>query len=70
MYASFSLWAWSQGFALSNWLVLVAGVASFALMYLARARHEEALLLEAFGAEYSSYMERTGRLFPARRRSA
>ncbi len=47
-----------------------AKIASFAIMYLARVRHEEALLLEAFGAEYNSCMERTGRLFPARRRSA
>lgn len=68
MYAGFWLWAWSQGFALSNWVVLLAGVASFAIMYLARVRHEEALLLEAFGAEYQSYMGRTGRLFPAWRR--
>jgi protein-S-isoprenylcysteine O-methyltransferase Ste14 len=69
MYAGFILWAWSQGFALSNWLVLVAGVASFTIMYVARVRQEEALLIEAFGAEYKSYMGRTGRLFPARRRS-
>ena len=69
MYAGFLLWAWSQGFALSNWLVLVTGVASFALMYLARVRHEEALLREAFGAEYNSYVGRTGRLFPPRRKS-
>lgn len=69
MYAGFLLWAWSQGFALSNWLVLVAGVASFALMYLARVRHEEALLREAFGAEYNAYVSRTGRLFPSRRKS-
>jgi protein-S-isoprenylcysteine O-methyltransferase Ste14 len=38
-------------------------------MYMARVRHEEALLVEAFGAEYRSYMGRTGRLFPARRKS-
>jgi len=69
MYAGFLLWAWSQGFALSNWLILAAGVASFALMYLARVRHEEALLHEAFGAEYDSYVRRTGRLFPTRRKS-
>ena len=69
MYAGFLLWALSQGFALSNWVVLVAGVGSFSMMYLARVRHEEVLLLEAFGAEYSAYMGRTGRLFPTRRRS-
>jgi protein-S-isoprenylcysteine O-methyltransferase Ste14 len=69
MYAGFWLWAWSQGFALSNWLVLGAGVVSFLIMYVARVRQEEALLLEAFGAEYRAYMGRTGRLFPARRKS-
>lgn len=69
MYAGFLLWSFSQGFALSNWLVLLGGVATFVLMYVARVRHEEALLLEAFGAEYRSYMGRTGRLFPARRKS-
>ena len=69
MYAGFLLWALSQGFALSNWVVLVAGVGSFSMMYMARVRHEEALLLKAFGAEYSAYMGRTGRLFPTRRRS-
>ena len=64
MYAAFWLWAWTQGLALSNWLVLVAGVASMAMLYLARVRHEEALLLEAFGDEYRDYMERTGRILP------
>lgn len=64
MYAGFLLWAWSQGVALSNWLVLVAGVGTFSLMYLSRVRHEEALLREAFGAEYDAYVARTGRLFP------
>jgi protein-S-isoprenylcysteine O-methyltransferase Ste14 len=66
MYAGFWLWAWSQGFVLSNWMVLGAGVLSFAVMYLARVRHEEELLLEAFGEEYREYMSRTGRLIPKR----
>ena len=49
MYAGFLLWAWSQGFALSNWLVLVAGVASFALMYLTRVGHEEPSCVRRLG---------------------
>lgn len=37
-------------------------------MYLDRVDAEERLMVEAFGDEYRSYMDRTGRLIPRLRR--
>jgi len=64
MYSAFFLWALFQGILLSNWLVLFAGIASHALLYLFRIKNEEQLMIKAFGKEYKDYMKRTGRLFP------
>ncbi|MFC1977362.1 protein-S-isoprenylcysteine O-methyltransferase [Chloroflexota bacterium] len=64
MYTAFWLWAIFQGISLSNWLVLAIGILSFGIMYFARVKHEEQLMIEEFGEEYKAYMKKTGRLFP------
>ena len=64
MYTGFWLWAVFQGMVLSNWLIMVVGILSFALMYFMRIKYEEQLMIQAFGKEYKDYMKRTGRLFP------
>ena len=64
MYTAFWLWSIFQGILLSNWLVLILGIASFALMYFIRINYEEELMIEEFGKKYKSYMKKTGRLFP------
>lgn len=52
------------GLGLGTWLgaILAIGLALIGLGY--RVRIEERALLAAFGAEYRTYMERTGRFFP------
>ena len=68
MYASIWLFALAQPLLVHNWLAGAFGVAAFAALYLLRVGREEALMLEAFGDEYRTYMSRTGRLWPVRRR--
>jgi protein-S-isoprenylcysteine O-methyltransferase Ste14 len=47
----------------ANWFIALAIMAAFAALTL-RTPHEEARLIEKFGDEYRSYMQRTGRYFP------
>lgn len=54
----------AQALLLWNWVVAMAGLASFALLYFQRVRHEEQMMLEQFGEAYRAYMERTGRVMP------
>jgi protein-S-isoprenylcysteine O-methyltransferase len=53
------------GLCLGNWASLAVIVVPVALAFLRRMRIEEAALLQAFGNEYRSYMNRTKRLIPA-----
>jgi protein-S-isoprenylcysteine O-methyltransferase Ste14 len=64
MYTAFWLMALAQALLLPNWIAGLAGIAGFGTLYLLRVRHEEALMLAGFGAEYQAYMDRTGRLLP------
>ncbi|RIK38974.1 MAG: hypothetical protein DCC55_19515 [Chloroflexi bacterium] len=50
--------------ALWNWIVAVAGLASFALLYSQRVGYEEQMMLDQFGEAYRAYMDRTGRVIP------
>ncbi|MCQ3975175.1 MAG: isoprenylcysteine carboxylmethyltransferase family protein [Anaerolineae bacterium] len=54
----------AQALLLWNWVVAVAGLASFALLYFQRVRHEEQMMLDRFGEAYRAYMNRTGRIVP------
>ena len=64
MYAAIWLWSIAQALLLENWLAGWSSLAPFAAMYFLRTPREERMLCEFFGAEYSKYMQRTGRLWP------
>ena len=68
MYTAFWLWAVAQALLLPNWVAGLSGLVGFGTLYLLRVRHEERLMIEAFGDTYRAYMERTGRLLPRLRR--
>lgn len=48
----------------ANWMVALVYFVPVAILYITRARSEEALLLRVFGDDYRAYMARTGRLLP------
>ncbi|HLF27156.1 MAG TPA: protein-S-isoprenylcysteine O-methyltransferase [Anaerolineae bacterium] len=54
----------AQALLLHNWIAGLAGLVLFLPVYLARVPREEQMMLEHFGEEYRSYMNRTGRLIP------
>lgn len=64
IYAAFWLWAVAQALLLPNWVAGLAGLVGFAILYVLRVGEEERLMLEAFGEEYRSYMNRTARIVP------
>ena len=64
IYTSFLLWSMMQILLLPNWITGVAGVLGFCILYCARIRREELLMLHKFGDEYREYMMHTKRLVP------
>lgn len=64
MYLSFWLWALGQALLIPNLIGGLTGLISIGLLYFGRINKEEAMMLEAFGDEYRSYMKRTGRIVP------
>jgi protein-S-isoprenylcysteine O-methyltransferase Ste14 len=57
------LWVVSIGLLTTNWLLALLGFSAFAMLVV-RTRIEEKKLIERFGDDYRTYMERTGRFFP------
>jgi len=64
MYTAHLLWAISQGLLLANWFAGWAFLVLSVPLYIVRIPREEGMMLEHFGARYSEYMSRTGRLIP------
>ncbi|WP_378952726.1 protein-S-isoprenylcysteine O-methyltransferase [Mesorhizobium sp. ANAO-SY3R2] len=64
MYTSFMLMGLGQAFLLSNWIVGLAGLIGFALLFFLRVDKEERMMLEIFGSQYLTYIERTKRIIP------
>lgn len=64
MYTAVFMLSLSQLSLIGNWVVGPAYFLAFFFLYVLRVKHEEALMLEHYGDEYSAYMKRTGRLFP------
>jgi protein-S-isoprenylcysteine O-methyltransferase Ste14 len=64
MYAAFWLWAIAQALLLPNWIAGPAGIIGFCILYFLRVGEEERLMLETFGEQYRSYMNRTARIVP------
>lgn len=64
MYASQWLWSAAQALLLQNWIAGLASLAVFIPFYFLRVKAEEQLMLEQFGDQYRSYMEKVGAVFP------
>lgn len=64
MYAAHILWGVATPLMLHNWIAGFSFLLLTTLQYLSRVGDEERMMLEQFGEEYRSYMERTGRIIP------
>ncbi len=64
MYASQLLWSLAQTLLLQNWIVGFSSLIVFVPFYVMRVRAEEQLMLEQFGDQYRSYMQKVGGVFP------
>jgi protein-S-isoprenylcysteine O-methyltransferase Ste14 len=64
MYTAFWLWAVAQALLLPNWIAGLAGIVGFGTLFFGRVAREERMMLESFGDEYRTYMERTSRIIP------
>jgi protein-S-isoprenylcysteine O-methyltransferase Ste14 len=64
MYAAHLLWGIAQVFLLQNWIAGFSMLVTWLPGYFYRTRVEERMMIDHFGDEYRSYMERTGRVFP------
>lgn len=62
-YGCVALLVLANGLMTANGFILLAGVATLALLVV-RTRTEERKLVERFGDAYRAYMERTGRILP------
>ena len=63
LYAAMFAWAIALALLTANWIFVGLAVLSIAGT-IARVPKEEQMMLEAFGDEYRTYMQRTGRYFP------
>ena len=68
MYTAIFLVAIAQLLLIGNVVVAPAFLIAFTILYLARIRLEEQMMLEHFGKAYNDYCRRTHRLFPALRK--
>jgi protein-S-isoprenylcysteine O-methyltransferase Ste14 len=64
MYASQWLWVLAQPLLLQNWIAGFINLLVFVPFYFLRVREEEKLMLEKFGDQYRSYMQRVGAVLP------
>lgn len=64
MYASQWLWVIAQPLLLQNWIAGFINLVIFIPFYFMRVRAEEELMLEQFGEQYRSYMQRVRPVFP------
>jgi protein-S-isoprenylcysteine O-methyltransferase Ste14 len=64
MYASQWLWVFAQPLLLQNWIAGFINLLVFIPFYLLRVRAEEQLMLEQFGDQYRSYMQKVGAIIP------
>lgn len=64
MYASQWLWVIAQPLLLQNWIAGWSNLLVFILFYFLRVRAEEQLMLEQFGDQYRSYMQKVGAVIP------
>ena len=63
LYSAMFGWASALGLLTANWIFVAMAVLSIAGTVV-RVPKEEQMMIEAFGDEYKTYMQRTGRFFP------
>jgi protein-S-isoprenylcysteine O-methyltransferase Ste14 len=66
MYASQWLWVLAQPLLLQNWIAGFINLLVFVPFFYLRVREEERLMLERFGDQYRTYMQRVGAVLPKR----
>lgn len=66
MYAAHLVWGIAQALLLQNWIAGLSMLVFFFPIYLFRVPREEQILIQHFGEEYRLYMDRTGRIIPAK----
>ena len=64
MYASQWLWVIAQPLLLQNWIAGFLNLLVFIPFYFLRVRAEEQMMLEQFGDQYRSYMQKVGGVIP------
>ncbi len=64
IYAAMWLWGIAQVLLLHNWIAGLATLVLFTPVYFRRAPREEQMMIDHFGDEYRSYMQRSGRVIP------
>ena len=64
MYASQWLWVIAQPLLLQNWIAGFMNLLIFIPFYFLRVKTEEQMMLEQFGEQYSSYMQKVGAVVP------
>jgi len=64
MYASQFLWSLAKILLLQNWIAGFGSLLVFSPFYLIRVGAEEQMMLEQFGNQYRSYMQKVGGVFP------
>lgn len=64
MYTAHLIWALAQAMLLQNWIAGPTFLIANLLLLIRRIPREEEKMIEEFGPEYTSYMEKSGRLLP------
>jgi len=64
MYSALGLYGAAHALVIPNWVAGPSNLVAFAVLFALRVRAEERMMLEQFGDEYTTYMERTKRLVP------
>ena len=64
MYTAFFILHMAAFLLTANWFIGLTWMGGLITIICLRVKREEAMLLSAFGGEYRSYMERTGRFIP------
>jgi len=64
MYASQWIFSLAAPLLLQNWIAGFLNLPIFIPFYLLRVKAEEQMMLERFGDQYRSYMQKVGAVFP------
>jgi protein-S-isoprenylcysteine O-methyltransferase Ste14 len=68
MYAAHILWGIASALMLHNWIAGFTFLVVTVIQYLSRVNAEEQMMLEEFGEQYETYMQRSGRIIPSFKR--